>query len=105
VAARALETGAELPRATDDKGRPLLSFAFHRQDLRRTCGTNLAKAGIPRATISHVLNHADRGPRATMVYQRDEFDAEKRQALEVWDRRFAQILEPSAVQVLACQRR
>jgi hypothetical protein len=40
-----------------------------------------------------------------MVYQRYEFDAEKRAALEAWDRRFAQILEPSSVQVLAFQRR
>jgi hypothetical protein len=39
------------------------------------------------------------------VYQRYEFDAEKRVALEAWDRRFAQILEPSAAQVLAFQRR
>jgi len=39
------------------------------------------------------------------VYQRHEFDAEKRVAFETWDRRFAQILEPSLAQVLAFQRR
>jgi hypothetical protein len=62
-------------------------------------------AGIPRTTISRVLNHVDRGARATLVYQRYEFDAEKRQALEAWDRRFAQILEPTSAQVIAFQRR
>jgi len=46
----------------------------------------------------------DRGPRATLVYQRYEFDAEKRAALEAWDRRFAQILEPFAARVLAFAR-
>jgi hypothetical protein len=51
-----------------------------------------------------VLNHVDRGPRATLVYQRYEFDAEKRAALDAWDRRLAQILEPSAARVLAFAR-
>jgi hypothetical protein len=39
------------------------------------------------------------------VYQRHEFDAEKRVALEAWGRRFAQILEPTSAQVLAFSRR
>jgi hypothetical protein len=64
----------------------------------------LAKAGVQRQTISRLLNHVDRGPRATQVYQRYEFDAEKRAALEAWDRRFAQILQPSATRVLAFAR-
>jgi integrase len=101
VAARALKAGAELARAVAEDGKPLLPFSFHRHDLRRTCATNLAKAGIERQTISRVLNHVDRGPRATLVYQRYEFDAEKRAALEAWDRRFAQTLEPFAARVLA----
>jgi integrase len=84
---------------------PLLPFSFHRHDLRRTCATNLAKAGVQRQTISRVLNHVDRGPRATLVYRRYEFDTEKCAAREAWDRRFAQILEPPAAQVVAFQRR
>ena len=105
VSARAVNAPAELARATDDKGKPLLPFAFHRHDLRRTCATNLAKAGIPRATISRVLNHVDRGPRATMVYQRYEFDAEKRGALEAWDRRVAAVLTEKSAEVLTFVRR
>jgi integrase len=105
VAARALKAGAELGRAIGEDGKPLLSFSFHRHDLRRTCATNLAKAGVQRQTISRVLNHVDRGPRATQVYQRYEFDAEKRAALEAWDWRFVQILGPPAAQVVAFQRR
>jgi integrase len=105
VAARAVKAGADLKRAEKEPGERLLSFAFHRHDLRRTCAANMAMAGIPRTTISRVLNLVDRGARATLVYQRYEFDAEKRQALEAWDRRFTQILEPSAAQVLAFFRR
>jgi integrase len=105
VAARAVKAGAELGRAVGENGKPLLPFSFHRHDLRRTCATNLAKAGIARATISRVLNHVDRGPRATMVYQRYEFDAEKRAALESWDRRFEAILATKAAEVLTFARR
>ncbi len=105
VALRAVKAGAELKRATKPSGESVLSFSFHRHDFRRTCATNMAMAGIPRTTISRVLNHVDRGARATLVYQRYEFDAEKRVALETWDRRFAQILEPSEAQVLVFQRR
>jgi integrase len=101
VAARALKASAELARAVDEDGEPLLPFSFHRHDLRRTCATNLAKAGVQRQTISRVLNHVDRGPRATLVYQRYEFDAEKRAALEAWDRRFAVILTGKALTLSA----
>jgi integrase len=104
VASRAVKAGAGLERAEKSPGERLLSFSFHRHDLRRTCATNMAIAGISRSTISCVLNHVDRGPRATQVYQRYEFDAEKRAALEAWDRRFALILEPSSARVLAFAR-
>ncbi|HEX7486606.1 MAG TPA: hypothetical protein VF332_10660 [Vicinamibacterales bacterium] len=54
--------------------------------------THMAAAGIARNTISHVLNHVDRGSRATAVYERFSHDPEKRVALEAWDRRFETIL-------------
>ena len=101
VAARAKKVAAELARATDDQGERLLPFAFHRHDLRRTVATNLAKAGISNATISRVLNHVESGPRATAVYQRYEFDAEKRAALEAWDRRVVAILATTTADVLS----
>lgn len=105
VAARALKAGSELARAKDEHGELLLPFSFHRHDLRRTCATNLAKAGVSNATISRVLNHVDRGPRATAIYQRYEFDAEKRAALEAWDRRFAAILAAKSSSVVTFTRR
>ena len=64
---------------------PLLAavgFHFHPHDLRRTGTTLMAEAGVPREHLSAVLNHMDRGPRATRVYDRYDRDAEKRVALD-----------------------
>jgi len=66
---------------------PNLKFTFHRHDLRRTAATGMAEAGISRETISKVLNHVDRGPRATRVYDVYDGAAEKQTALEAWERR------------------
>jgi hypothetical protein len=79
VAARAVKAGTELGRATGGDGEPLLPFSFHRHDLRRTC--------------------------ATMVYQRYEFDAEKRAALEARDRWFEGSLTAKPAEALTFARR
>jgi integrase len=86
VAARAVKA----MRALRNAGA--IDFAVHRHDLRRTAATHMGAAGIPRTTIAHVLNHVDRGSRATQVYDRYEHDAEKRMALEAWARRLDAIL-------------
>src|SRR5262249_6760251 len=49
-------------------------------DLRRTVGTGLGKLGISRFIIARVLNHADRT--VTGIYDRHEYLAEKRSALD-----------------------
>jgi integrase len=48
-------------------------------DLRRTCGTKMAEAGVPLHTISTVLNHSD--SEVTKVYARIA-DNVQREALE-----------------------
>jgi hypothetical protein len=53
----------------------------------------MAAAGIPRDHIAKVLNHVEGGARATRVYDRHSYDAEKRMALEAWDRALIAILE------------
>jgi integrase len=63
---------------------PGLSFAFQGHDLRRTAATGMARAGVRRDDVSKVLNHVDRGARATAVYDRYEYDDEKRAALTAW---------------------
>jgi len=72
---------------------PGLSFPFQGHDLRRTASTNMTKAGVHRDDVSKVLNHVDRGARATKVYDRYQYDREKRAALEAWARRLDEILE------------
>ena len=48
-------------------------------DLRRTAGTLMAEAGVPRLVISKVLNHAEGG--VTAIYDRHGYDNEKSDAL------------------------
>jgi integrase len=82
------------------------AFDFRGHDLRRTAATEMAEAGVSPADISKVLNHAEGGPRATQVYNRYQYDREKRLALEAWDRRLAAILaEKAASSVLPFTRR
>ena len=48
-----------------------------------------------------VLNHVEGGPAATRVYDRYDYDAEKRDALDRWARRLAAILESMTKKVVA----
>jgi len=66
------------------------SVDFRGHDLRRTAATRMAEAGIPTSHISRVLNHTE-GSRATAVYQRYEYDREKRIALEALEREILRI--------------
>lgn len=59
---------------------------YWRHDFRRTVMTGLGKLGVSEEVISKVLNHTNRGPRATAIYARYNYDKEKRVALEAWGR-------------------
>ncbi|MGI9364226.1 MAG: tyrosine-type recombinase/integrase, partial [Rhizobiaceae bacterium] len=66
-------------------------------DLRRTGATNLTgeELGFPRFIVSQVLNHSgDTGNSAavTSVYDRNEYLAEKRRALDAWAERLLEIV-------------
>lgn len=75
-----------LPGADDVRGH----------DLRRTAASGMGRLGVPRETISRVLNHVDRGPRATSVYDRFDRVPEKRQALDAWARELDRIITGTA---------
>ena len=51
-------------------------------DLRRTAAFNMTAMGIPRFIVGCVLNHAESG--VTAVYDRHSYDAEKKDALDMW---------------------
>jgi integrase len=77
-----------------------LTFEFRAHDLRRTAATRMAEAGIPRDHIAKVLNHVEGGPAATRVYDRYNYDAEKRDALDRWARGLAAIIEGKTKKVV-----
>ena len=69
-----------------------LGIDFRGHDLRRTAATRMAAAGVARDDIARVLNHVEGGARATRVYDRHNYDREKRKALETWARTLTSIL-------------
>jgi integrase len=63
---------------------------FRGHDLRRTAASMMTGMGIPRLTVSKILNHVE--PGVTAVYDRHSYDKEKREALEEWSKRLMLIV-------------
>jgi len=64
--------------------------AFTPHDLRRTLRTKLTEMGVSDVVAERVLGHKLQGMMA--VYNRHTYDEEKRQALNLWERRLKEIL-------------
>jgi integrase len=60
-------------------------------DLRRTAASVMASGGVPRFVISRILNHSEEKD-ITSVYDRYSYDAEKKAAMEFWNRQLTAIL-------------
>ncbi len=54
-------------------------------DLRRTGATMMAEIGISGDIISRILNHTPPGPQVTKIYNRFDYEPQKRAALEKWE--------------------
>ena len=54
-------------------------------DLRRTGATMMAEIGISGDVISRILNHTPPGPQVTKIYNRFDYEPQKREALERWE--------------------
>ena len=65
------------------------AYTWH--DLRRTVATRLGGLGFSDDTIGRVLNHARRGVTGK-IYNHHAYDAEKRTALEAWERELVRIV-------------
>jgi len=52
----------------------------------------MASGGVPRFVISRILNHSEEKD-ITSVYDRYSYDAEKRAAMDFWDRQLAATLK------------
>jgi integrase len=55
---------------------------FRPHDLRRTAASHMTRLGIDRLTVHKLLNHSDRS--VTAIYDRYDYDAQKRRAVETW---------------------
>jgi len=79
-------------KAQLDKASGVADWRLH--DLRRTMATGLQRLGVRLEVTEAVLNHVS-GSRAGIVgiYQRHDYAAEKRAALEAWGAHVAAIVE------------
>jgi hypothetical protein len=50
----------------------------------------MTSMGIPRLTVSKLLNHVERG--VTAIYDRYGYDREKREAVDAWAARLREIV-------------
>ncbi len=79
---------------------PQLKIAkFTPHDLRRTCATRIAEAGASRVVLDRILNHRERGVTARH-YDRYEYAAEKRAALDAWAEHLRQIVKGKPARVV-----
>jgi integrase len=80
---RRLGNMAPVKVALDAQMKPKTRWVLH--DLRRTAASGMAALGIKLPTIEKVLNHKSGSFRGIVgVYQRHEYAAEKRDALQRW---------------------
>jgi len=64
---------------------------FTPHDLRRTAASHMTGMGVPRLTVSKILNHIESG--ITAVYDRHSYDQEKRKALDLWGDKLRKIIK------------
>src|SRR5262245_3355198 len=75
---------------TNGKERDRADVRGH--DLRRTAASLMASGGVPRFVISRILNYSEE-KNIKSVYDRYSYDAEKRAAMESWNRQLAAVLK------------
>jgi hypothetical protein len=85
--------------AAEIDGRPLEPLRIH--DLRRTTATGLQRLGVGLQAVAAILGHVS-GSRAGIVgvYQRHQFESEKRAALDAWAREIDRIIRGDAAPVV-----
>ena len=79
------------------KCEPMPSWGIH--DLRRTAATEMGRLGIAEFIIAKVLNHTSKGITG-QVYNRYEYLAEKKHALETWGAYLTRLVAPSGSNVV-----
>jgi len=87
-----VDARAKAAAATGTSPAPLIPWSVH--DLRRTVATGLQRLGVRLEVTEAVLNHIS-GSRGGIagVYQRHDWAAEKRAALDAWAAHVRSIVE------------
>ncbi len=89
---------ASAPTKALDRARPAIGLKnFRVHDLRRTAASRMAELGVNPHSISLVLNHvsATKGTVTGKVYIHYSWDKEKREALDTWSAKLAEIISSS----------
>jgi len=77
-----------------NSGAQVAHWTLH--DIRRTVATELAGLKIPPHVVEALLNHKSGTIRGiAAIYNRYEYGAEKRAALDAWARRLDAIINPT----------
>jgi integrase len=71
---------------------------FKLHDLRRTAASMMAEMGVSEFDIGKVLNHTNGS--VTAIYNRHQYDGEKRRALEKWANRLDRIINDKVAKVV-----
>jgi len=81
-----------------DKFSEVSGWRLH--DLRRTCVSGMARLGVPPHVADKILNHQT-GTISSVaaVYQRHDFIAERKDALDRWGAHISKLLENSSLRV------
>jgi integrase len=82
--------------------KALTGIDFVPHDLRRTAASHMTSMGISRLVVGKILNHVE--PGVTKVYDRHSYDAEKRQAIDVWGRKVVSIIAGETSKVIPLRR-
>ena len=83
----------------DDGAPRILGVApWTAHDLRRTVATGMAELGVTPFHIAHVLNHVSttKATITTKAYAHYTYEAEKREALDMWAARLSAIIAGGA---------
>lgn len=111
---RDVNVAADMPFTTDGKRRMVVETLsvcarsvsaaltkkhgyppFQLRDLRRTCETMLQKLGVDKEVRAHVLSHGRSQGVQAKHYERYDFLAEKRAALDKWANHMQWIIDPT----------
>jgi len=92
---------ARVDKATTEaraKNGPAAPAPWTIHDLRRTVATGLGMLGASRLVIGRVLNHADKS--VTGIYDKHDYLAEKRHALDAWATYLGNVTKPPGENVV-----